>query len=345
LPPGNPRARQFYPPLIRSLVDFSQVLKLLLIPLRLSVGWGLSPRLLGFIGAVSLVLLRVTIGWHFYTEGMDKYKAGDWSAAPFFANANGPFAQDYRKIVWDWDGRFRLNRDAMMQVLATFREQASVHFGFDESQKARAQANYVKAIEQYEWVLSENAADLEEFALGRDRIERLNTAGQEKDIRDGVSSLGGQRDAIRREWQGKGAPSLKQINTLWENYESDQNKIATLDQRNASGYFSFVKPRTNLMDTSTIDRFVPYFDMGIGLCLLFGFLTPVAALAAAGFLGSVFLSQLPPTSGPSSTYYQLVESMACLVLAGTGAGRLAGIDYFLHLIVRKVWGGEIDRDF
>ena len=74
------------------------------------------------------------------------------------------------------------------------------------------------------------------------------------------------------------------------------------------------------------------------LCLLFGLFTPVAALAAAGFLGSVFLSQLPPTTGPTSTNYQLVESMACLVLASTGAGRFAGLDYFLHLIVRREWG-------
>jgi len=35
--------------------------------------------------------------------------------------------------------------------------------------------------------------------------------------------------------------------------------------------------------------------------------------------------------------------MACLVIAGTGAGRFAGLDYFLHLIVRKVWGGHASR--
>ena len=48
------------------------------------------------------------------------------------------------------------------------------------------------------------------------------------------------------------------------------------------------------MNTGTIDRFVPYFDIAIGLCLLLGLFTPLAALAAAGFLGSVFLSQFPP---------------------------------------------------
>jgi uncharacterized membrane protein YphA (DoxX/SURF4 family) len=77
--------------------------------------------------------------------------------------------------------------------------------------------------------------------------------------------------------------------------------------------------------------------MTIGICLLIGLFTPVAALAAAGFLGSVFLSQFPPSSGPGSTYYQLIECMACLVIAGTGSGRYAGLDFILHTIVRKFW--------
>ncbi len=51
--------------------------KILLFPLRLCVGWGISPRLLGLIGATMLVLLRLTIGWHFYSEGLEKYQKGN----------------------------------------------------------------------------------------------------------------------------------------------------------------------------------------------------------------------------------------------------------------------------
>ena len=182
--------------------------KLFLIPLRLCVGWGLSPRLLGLIGATMLVLLRVSIGWQFYTEGVEKKDAGNWTATPFFANANGPFADEFRKLVWDWDGTYRLNRGWFMKTSAVFREQAIWHYGFDEEQKAQAQANYANAVAQYDWVISENAADLEEFELGRDRVKELSSGGHKKDVRDGVASLGGQRDTIRREWQGKGAPAL-----------------------------------------------------------------------------------------------------------------------------------------
>lgn len=325
------------PSVSRLPVDLPSVLKLLSIPLRLCIGWGYSPRLLGLLAATMLVLLRVSIGWHFYTEGVDKRQADGWSAKPFFANANGPFAGEFRKLVWDWDGSYRLNRTWFMETSARFREQAKLHFAFDDKQQQAAQAAYAKTVELYDAVILDNAADLEEYEFGRNRIEQLNTEGVEKSTRDGVSSLGGQRDTIRREWEGKAAPALSQIDAIWENYEADQNRIATDQQRDACGYLEFVKPRTYNIDTSRIDRIIPYFDIAIGLCLLCGFLTPVAALAAAGFLGSVFLSQLPPASGPSSTYYQLVESMACLVLASTGAGRFAGLDFFLHLGVRRLW--------
>jgi uncharacterized membrane protein YphA (DoxX/SURF4 family) len=360
--------------------------KFLLFPLRLCIGWGLSPRLLGLIGATMLVLLRVSIGWHFYSEGVDKLDARNWSAAPFFSNAKGPFAEQYRQLVWDSDGRLRLDREATMMSWAVFREQTAEHYGFSEdlqaplieqkelivqtakqesrslsdeetatvkaidqklrlhaSQRVQAQENYIKAVAQYDWVLSENASNLEEFILGRDRITELDTDAHEKPIRDGVTSLGGQRETIRREWRQKGASALGQINTIWGSYESAQNAMASEEQALAEPPLRLVPPPTNSIDTSIIDPIVPYFDFAIGLCLLLGLFTPVAALAAAGFLGSVFLSQFPPGTGPTSSYYQLVECMACLVLAGTGAGRFAGLDYFLHLIVRKVWGVQAQK--
>ena len=84
------------------------MLKFVLSPLRLCVGWSLSPRILGLTGAVMLVLLRLTVGWHFYSEGIDKKEAGNWTATPFFANAKGPLADNFRQLVWDADGGFRL---------------------------------------------------------------------------------------------------------------------------------------------------------------------------------------------------------------------------------------------
>jgi uncharacterized membrane protein YphA (DoxX/SURF4 family) len=56
----------------------------------------------------SLLALRVVIGWHFYTEGVTKLKAGNFSAEPFLRNANGPLADVFQLSIPDHDGRLRL---------------------------------------------------------------------------------------------------------------------------------------------------------------------------------------------------------------------------------------------
>ncbi len=314
------------------------MLKLLFAPLRLLVGWGVSPRLLGPMAIGMLVLLRLSIGWHFYSEGVDKYRASNWDAGPFFANAKGPFADHYRGLVWDWDGELRLDKEGTMQWWAVYRDRISEYYGFDQRQQQQAQVNYAKAVEQFDWVVLENALELEEYQLGRQRMEELDR----DPMRNEVSSLGGQRDTIRREWTAKITPTLNQLNTIWENYESSQNMIATRKQSERHPPFELGRPRNAPMDTTVINKIVPYFDMAIGICLLLGLFTPVAALAAAGFLASVFLSQYPPTTGPTSSNYQLIECMSCFVLASTGAGRFAGLDFFFHLIVRRIWAPSAD---
>ncbi len=313
--------------------------KLLLFPLRLCVGWGISPRLMGLIGVTMLVLLRLTIGWHFYSEGLDKKQAGSWSAAPFFANAKGPYADKFKQMVWDSDGAIRRNMDESMLMMAIYRDEVVRHYGFDEKQTQVAQERYAAAVNQQKMVLADNEQDLKEYDLGVQRIKELDG----DPMRDGVSSLGGQRETIRKENQDLIKPTLSEIDTLWSNYENSLNAIASADQFKAEGKLAFNKPLG--MDTETINRFVPYFDIAIGLCLLLGLFTPLAALAAAGFLASVFLSQYPPTTGPGSSNYQLIECMACLVLAGTAAGRFAGLDYFLHIIVRKSFGAQPKEDY
>ena len=313
--------------------------KLLLIPLRLSVGWGLSPRLLGLVGAVMLVLLRLTIGWHFYSEGLDKYQSGSFDAAPFFANARGPFAENYRQLVWDADGHMRRDLEKTKLWWAQFRDRVARHYDFNQDQETLAQLNYSNAVTRLEKVLDDNATTLDEYDLGLKRLDELN----QDEVRNGVDSLRGQREAIRRELIESAEPILVQIDAVWDNYEASQNAVATREQKSEHPPIVMGKPPVGPMDTYRINRLVPYFDLAIGICLLFGLFTPLAALAAAGFLGSVFLGQYPPVTGPSSSNYQLVESMACLVLAGTGAGRFAGLDFFLHLIVRKVWGGSANR--
>lgn len=304
---------------------------LLLTPLRLAVGWGISPRVLGIIGVTMLVLLRLTVGWHFHSEGSDKYRQVNWDSTPFFANARGPFADQFRQTVWDYDGAVRRDPAFTRWWLEQYRDGAAAYYSFGENEVKAANDALDQLLENLEIILAENANELEEFDLGRERLAKL----KQDEARLGVESLAGQIETVRKENDNKLKPVLSEIDQLWAGYEGTINSLAAPNQRAASPPYRLYKPRTAMVDTSVLNRYVPYFDLAIGWCLLLGLFTPVAALLAAGFLGSVFLSQFPPLAGPTSSNTQLVECMACLVLAGTGAGRFAGLDFFLHLLVRR----------
>ena len=63
----------------------------------------------GFLGALFLVLLRIAIGWHFLTEGLDKVESTRYGKQPFSAeiylrNAAGPLAPQFRSMLPDPDG-------------------------------------------------------------------------------------------------------------------------------------------------------------------------------------------------------------------------------------------------
>lgn len=309
--------------------------RLLLVPLRLATGWGRPIPRLGLVGAMMLVLLRLCIGFHFYSEGMDKIHS-NFDAGLFFANARGPFAAFYQQQIWDWDGRIRLDRERTVQHWANYREQMKKHYGLEKSEEGQKNIDlaYVRAQTQLDWILTSNKAEIEEFQRGRERIAAL----EQDVVRDRVSSLGGQRETIRREWQRLIAPIFKQIDDVWDNYERESNRVGQgAGTSSQTRYYSLGRPRDEPIDTRLINPIIPYFDLTVGVCLMLGFFTPVVALVAAAFLGSVFLSQYPPVTGPGSTLYHLAEGAGCLVLASTGAGRIGGLDFILYALCGRWW--------
>lgn len=88
-----------------------------------------------------------------------------------------------------------------------------------------------------------------------------------------------------------------------------------------------------------LDLSVTYGLTAIGLCMILGFCNRLASLGAAVFLTNVVLSQFPwpgiypPTPSMIGNFLfvnkDLVELIACLVLASLPAGRWGGLDFFL----------------
>jgi uncharacterized membrane protein YphA (DoxX/SURF4 family) len=97
----------------------------------------------------TLLLLRVIIGWHFFTEGTTKLKSGDFSAEPFFRAAHGPLASVVLRLVPDAEGRLRLGLvetpgrnerptyalDSLVteELWRGFAYRAAKHYGFGDS--------------------------------------------------------------------------------------------------------------------------------------------------------------------------------------------------------------------
>ena len=84
-----------------------------------------------------------------------------------------------------------------------------------------------------------------------------------------------------------------------------------------------------------INATTTYGLIAIGACLILGFLTPLSALGAAAFLAMIYFSMPPwpglPANPKTEGHYfivskNLVELIACLVIATTPSGHWIGFD-------------------
>jgi uncharacterized membrane protein YphA (DoxX/SURF4 family) len=86
-----------------------------------------------------------------------------------------------------------------------------------------------------------------------------------------------------------------------------------------------------------IDTGIQWALIAIGLCLMLGLFTPVAAVAAAGQLAMFYLASPPwpglPAASMAGHYLyvdrNLIEMIAALTIATTATGEWAGLDYYV----------------
>ena len=83
------------------------------------------------------------------------------------------------------------------------------------------------------------------------------------------------------------------------------------------------------MNSDVIDVIIRFFDITVGVLLICGLFTRLAAVAGGLFLLSICASQWPFTPGALPIWYQLIEAMGMAVLAAMGAGQYAGFDSLL----------------
>lgn len=278
---------------------------------------------LGVFGILALVGLRVTIGWHFYMEGVTKVRGNDFSSVGFLKSAKGPLADKFQQLIWDHDGQLRLNKELVNKLFADAADQSAAHFGLTDDQKKNLQRVKQQYLDKLNEVYAQSDEDIYKYSRS---VERMATMHSSK-MWNEVSSLRGQQQKIANERMAGVSGALDSIDAIWRQYEGRLNSIANATQLQNAGYFNFGRPGEGLLSTRVVDRMVPIFDMAVGILLMIGLLTPLAAWAGAIFLISVVLSQMPGYPDTQPTYFQAVECMAMIVLATTDAGRYAGLDF------------------
>ncbi len=296
---------------------------------------------LGYFAIIALVLLRFVIGFHFYMEGTAKVREGGFSSIGFLSSAKGPLAKRFQSLVPDFDGSIRLDSGkdkskpeakneyksgALKEAYDGFAAEAAKLYNFTEEQKEESE----KIVEDARKLLVETydtyKADIEEYKSGMARIAAL----ERDEMRTNVASMRKQRDDIETKWKALARPALNDIDKISIELEQRINKLATEQQSTVDKktvYASFKLPSDSPMDVKLIDKYLPIFDMSVGILLMLGLLTPLAGLAAGIFLASVVLTQFPGSHGSQPTYYQAIEMLGCFFLAFSDAGRYAGLDF------------------
>ncbi len=285
----------------------------------------------GFLAAFFIILLRVAIGWHFLNEGVEKFESGQhgkeaFSAEIYLRNANGPLGPYFRGMLPDVDGRDMLDLSKLKASWRADAERVADHFRFSESQRALA-GKLVDESERWAdaWFGSaENEEKRKKYFHDLDAVEETEKNPDAMSYQ--LERAWEARRSVEADRRSLIAPLIEQGKALRDAVA----KLALSDQLASSGPVSPPMTRLDWINIATT-----YGLIAIGACLILGFLTPFAALGAAAFLAMIYLSMppwpgLPPNPKTEGHYLfvskNLVELIACLVIASTPSGHWVGFD-------------------
>jgi uncharacterized membrane protein YphA (DoxX/SURF4 family) len=283
-----------------------------------------------------LVLLRVTIGWHFLYQGLWKLENPDFSSAGFLSNAKGPLAEQYHELIPDFWGRKRLNEEQALKAIDQRRRQFGEQFELTEEESRLADRVAQMRKDQLRQFFADNKEAIETYFHDLRRLQEARAGPGSALAFEKKRQWDKQQELQRKlkEWTA-------QLDQWTDEYRDD---LAGLLKNNRQKVAS-------LFDSSSfsMDDFITLSNIAIGACLMAGLFTRLASLGGALFLLTIVLAQpewpgvYPPAPAPAGRSFlvtkEVVEMMAMLALAALPVGRWAGLDFFIHyLVVRPFFG-------
>ena len=117
---------------------------------------------------LALLFLRLTIGYHFFKEGVAKITSGSFSAEGFLSSARGPLAPYYQKLIEDGDNAYLLCYDREEQKV----DPELTLFIWEDYKNRVANAYHFGDPNQVETLKRQRSADF-------DKIEKLRATIKE----------------------------------------------------------------------------------------------------------------------------------------------------------------------
>lgn len=299
-----------------------------------------------------LVVLRLSLGCHFLYEGVWKIKNADkFSAEPFLSEAKGPAAQFFYAMLPDIHGRERLQvvkgdagkpasvkADNFLKAWENMKDQVVKSYGLDDTQAKKADAVYEQYKKSLEEFLADKADDVVAYLGSLDRFQEAESKGN-----NGAAHMRERAWKRERELRAEAKGWLTQIEKMGQGYQDSLWNLMSDEQQargpiSTKGWNPFAWLRNDQINFA-----VTYALTAIGLCLMLGFCTRLAALGGAVFMLNVVLTQpawpgfYPPD--PAVVGHALlinkdfVEMVALFLVATTAVGRWGGLDYFVHHLV------------
>lgn len=315
-----------------------------------------------------LVVLRLSLGCHFLYEGIWKIRHADrFSAKAFLLEAKGPLARLFYRMVPDVDGRQRLRleerefeeegkkRSRVISVCYLDSWQATLDefirfYQMSEEQQAEAQKHLEQYLDVMDRFLRDNQKEIEGYLQSLEDFEARLAEGSWPEFEE--ARLWAQQ---RKLW-GEAAQWLSQLDQMGQQFHlALWNTLDANQQSKGEVPLAAVKPDRlpfrvlGIQSWSQLlDKTVTYSLTAIGVCLLVGLFTRLAAFGGAAFMLMVLATQPPwPTIYPPFPEVvghsllvdkNFIEMVALLVVMTVGAGRWAGLDRFLFPFASQLSG-------
>ena len=295
--------------------------------------------------ALFLVLLRVAIGWHLCYEGLTKIQSHRSGTKPFSAegylrNATGPFREHFRGLVDDIDGNGKLDDGPVTESWSRMVDRYADHYGFDAEQRGSAKrmlaelSNKLYAYLYDDLTTRKVTAYRTDLVAAREKEESALPEFEQATLRTTLREL----DAKRKELTGPVVEWTEELRTGLQGL-ANQSQI---------GLGAPAPSWNEMTQMQQIDLVTMYGLFVFGACMILGLFSRLSALGAAVLL-ALFYFSMPPWPGlpvnpkAEGSYLivnkNLIEMIACLMLATTPSGIWGGIDALIRgFFTRPLFG-------